>query len=471
MLGGFDGTILMVKVDSKGVASKAIHASATAAAAKAPVTGGKPAPAAKVFSLDTYAGGIVAGLSDKSVSIFDSKLAIVKSLKFAFKVTAVHVRGRDLLVGTQGGQVFEIPGALDAGVEGGPVEGRFEPLTHGHMEGELWALALSRSSKGGAGEAGAARLSRAWTAGEDNQLLLWDLRSHRLERRGVLNPEKGPAGPLVTKASTTSTFPQNQCARALALSPDEAHLAAGTNDGALTVFDAHSLEPIVRVDLNHTGQRHVVGQEGNWIQTMAYSPNGHLLAVGTHGSAIVILDVQHKYKVLSTITSHHSFLTHMDWSSNGDFLRSNDGAYELLFHSLAVPSAPKQVVSAQHLRDEVWASHTCVFCWTNVGVIKEGDGTFVNSVDATMVGGPAKDKPLIVTADDEGKVGLYRWPANAPTNTHFNYNGHSSHVTSVRFTADGQHVLSTGGHDKSLFVWRVGPYVPSSSGRTHTVAK
>ena len=36
------------------------------------------------------------------------------------------------------------------------------------------------------------------------------------------------------------------------------------------------------------------------------------------------------------------------------------------------------------------------------------------------------------------------------------YRGHSSHVTNVRFIAseEGRHLISIGGHDKSIFQWR-----------------
>ena len=34
------------------------------------------------------------------------------------------------------------------------------------------------------------------------------------------------------------------------------------------------------------------------------------------------------------------------------------------------------------------------------------------------------------------------------------YKGHSSHVTNVRFTLDGNYLISVGGHDKSIFQWK-----------------
>ena len=298
-LAGFDGTILIC---SGGAALKAVQAST--------IQGAK---SAKVFSLDTYRGGIIAGMSDKSLVVFDSKLAVVKRLNFDFKVTAVHVREKDVVVGTQGAQIYYLKNALSDEVEGGPVAGRFEPLTAGHSDGELWAQTISADG------------TRAFTAGEDNQILQWDLTGHKLIRRDIITSKKGTA-PKVRKAATTSLHPQVQCCRALALSPHGgAHLAAATNDGSLTVFSTSDMTVLAHVNLNPHGQRKVTNQEGNWTQTMEYSPNGEHLAVGTHGSVICILDVAAGYKVVGKINAHHAFLTHMDWSTDSTMLRANDG--------------------------------------------------------------------------------------------------------------------------------------------------
>lgn len=37
------------------------------------------------------------------------------------------------------------------------------------------------------------------------------------------------------------------------------------------------------------------------------------------------------------------------------------------------------------------------------------------------------------------------------------YTGHSAHVTNVRFSTDGLHVLTTGGADHAVFQWRLIP--------------
>jgi len=77
------------------------------------------------------------------------------------------------------------------------------------------------------------------------------------------------------------------------------------------------------------------------------------------------------------------------------------------------------------------------------------------------------DLKLIATADDFGKVNLFRYPASEKGNHHYAYHGHSSHVTHVRFNADGEYLLSSGGHDLGLLQWKVGPY-QANGHTTHT---
>jgi WD40 repeat protein len=80
----------------------------------------------------------------------------------------------------------------------------------------------------------------------------------------------------------------------------------------------------------------------------------------------------------------------------------------------------------------------------------EADGTDINSVDRSP------DQTLLATADDFGKVKLFRYPAPQPKGSAFRVsNGHSSHVTNVRFLQDGQTVISTGGNDRCIFHWDV----------------
>ena len=403
--------------------------------------GGKPAKTfphlhdGKVLSIDYYAGGIVTGGSDCVVCVLDKRMEVSKKLTLHAKVSSVHIRDDDLLIGTMGAQVFQ---CLDYARNEHEREEELDLITQGHSDGELWALAMSPDGKTYA------------TVGEDNCVAVWDVVTHRCLRRSVVSEKKGRK-PKILRASTTSTHPVNQCARAIAIAPNNKSLVVGQNSGEVSVFDYKTLKLVTAVDVNKQGKRQVKEQKDNWIQTIQYSPSGHAVAVGTHGSVVVLLDPADGYQVKGVLKASNSFLTHLDWSEDGRYVQTNDGAYELLWYAVDEDDLceVKQLTSASAMRDVKWATQTCVLGWGVQGVYEGGQGgQEVASVDVSP------DGRLCVSGDDRGMVNLYRWPVLKGAKS----NGahcHSSHVTTVRFTADDKYVLSSGGHDLTIMQWLI----------------
>jgi len=389
----------------------------------------------KVFSIDWYPGGLVSGGSDKSVCILDRKMEIARSFSFTHKVSSVYIRGSNLLIGTQGSEVFEIINFPETDVED---DSKLEPITTGHFDGELWAMAPAPDGK------------HFVTVGEDNTVCIWDIPNHRLVKRGIIN-EKAGKMPKIRQASTMSSHPPNQCSRSIAVSPNGKHILIGCNDGWVHVLNSANLAKIVSIDLNKHGKRQVTNQQQNWIQCVQYSPSGHSCAVGTHGFVICLLDVMDGYKVKGVLKSHNSYLTHLDWSEDGNLLQSNCGAYELLFHNVDESDLKhsSQATSASALRDTKWSTQTCTFGWPVQGIFDGGqDGSDVNCVDVNA------SHTLVATGDDNGDVNLYRYPA-LKGNKKTSYGGHSSHVPTVRFTPDEKWLISTGGHDLAVMQWAI----------------
>jgi microtubule-associated protein-like 6 len=184
-----------------------------------------------------------------------------------------------------------------------------------------------------------------------------------------------------------------------------------------------------------------------WIQDLKYSPDTKHLAVSSHDNKIYIFD-RKTYMRTAIMKGHSSYITHIDFSQNSKYLQSNSGDYELMFWDVR---NGKQITSASSLRDKEWETWTCTIGWPVQGIWPpEADGTDINSVDRSP------DQQLLATADDFGKVKLFRYPAPQPKGSAFRVsNGHSSHVTNVRFLQDGQTVISTGGNDRCIFHWDV----------------
>lgn len=114
---------------------------------------------------------------------------------------------------------------------------------------------------------------------------------------------------------------------------------------------------------------------------------------------------------------------------------------------------------AEIYKDTEWDTFSTHVGWPVQGVIK-GTGFFpgqIKAMDMTDVNmvDVNDDKSLIVCGDDFGQVVLYKYPCTNIGDQANVGTGHASHVTNVKFTKDSKYVISTGGHDLSVFQWRV----------------
>ncbi|XP_041090623.1 echinoderm microtubule-associated protein-like 2 isoform X1 [Polyodon spathula] len=286
----------------------------------------------------------------------------------------------------------------------GSFSGALRPIVQGHMD-ELWGLDSHPS------------MERFVTCGHDKLVHLWDVATHQ---------------PLWTKLIEDG-------ARSAGFHPSGSVVAVGTVTARWMVLDAETAD-LVSI---HTDGNEI-------ISNVKYSPDGNYLAVGSHDNFIYIYAVTEngkKYSRVGKCTGHSSFVTHLDWSNDGQCIVSNSGDYEILFWN---PSNCKQVTSADTVRNLEWASSTCVLGIGVFGIWPGGaDGTDINAVCRSP------DKKLLATADDFGKVLLFSNPSSQPRAPSHSYSGHSSHVTNVAFLHDNSQLLSTGGKDMSILQWKV----------------
>lgn len=220
------------------------------------------------------------------------------------------------------------------------------------------------------------------------------------------------------------------------ISPDSKYLALGCDNGELYIHDASSLQmKLVKKDRK------------NPISEIKFSPDGQYLAVGCVDFLIFIYDVTKNFTLLKKMKGHVSRVTHMDFSEDSQIIQSNSTSYDLLYHSI---STGKQLPGgASSFRDEKWETWTCVIGWPVQGIWPPcASGDDINAVDRD------KRSKVLVTADDFGKLKLFRYPCAVEKASFKKFIGHSSHVTCVRFTHNDKYVISTGGNDKSIFQWK-----------------
>ncbi|XP_021107471.1 echinoderm microtubule-associated protein-like 3 isoform X3 [Heterocephalus glaber] len=302
--------------------------------------------------------------------------------------------GAELLVGT----------TKNALLRGDLAQG-FSAVIQGHTD-ELWGLCTHPAQ------------SCFLTCGHDRQLCLWDGEGHAL------------AWSLDLKET-------GLCAD---FHPSGAVVAVGLNTGRWLVLDTETREIVSDVT------------DGNeQLSVVRYSPDGLYLAIGSHDNTIYIYSVSSdgaKSSRFGRCVGHSSFITHLDWSKDGNFIMSNSGDYEILYWHVA--GGCKLLRNRYESRDREWATYTCVLGFHVYGVWPDGsDGTDINSLCRSH------NERVVAVADDFCKVHLFQYPcarAKAPSRV---FAGHGSHVTSVRFTHDDAYLVSLGGKDASIFQWRV----------------
>ena len=297
-------------------------------------------------------------------------------------------------------------------------------LISGHFKDELWGLAVCPLNAAQVDQEG----PQYCTVGDDGYLRVWGVRSHRQLR----------------------AVSMGGMARACAYHPSGEIIAVGF--GGRVGRGSQKMDGIFRI-YRATGDMAAIfeGQDTKkWISEVKFSPDGSILAIGSHDDSIYLYSYTNQFQKKAKFSKHNSFITHFDFSSDSKYLQSNCGAYELLFSNTTNGS---QVMSGSQLKDVIWATWTCPLGWPVQGIWPSGaDGSDINSVDRSPSG------QVIATADDFGKVKLFRFPCVAPDSLYSQYNGHSSHVTNVRWMGStngcGEYLISTGGDDKCTFQWK-----------------
>ncbi|XP_069172867.1 echinoderm microtubule-associated protein-like 5 isoform X2 [Procambarus clarkii] len=366
-----------------------------------------------VLATQAYPGGLLSGGTDGAIALFDTKLNRVSTLsggaslvyKTPGPIHSLAVFNDKVIVGTERNEVWTVFLPGDGGQEPGLAAAREESEceVQGHGLGEVWGLATHPT------------LPIAVTTSDDRTVRLWDLE----ERRPMATTVLEHAG------------------RAAAFSPDGLFVAVGLMQGTFVILQAEELEV-----------KHSVSDRQEQRSDLKYSPSGLFLAVASNDNFVDIYKADAGYERCQVLKGASSFITHLDWSTDSAYLQLNSGAGErLIFHV-----QKECVVDESSLPGVEWWSWTGVLGTQVAGIWhKYADTSDVNTCDANF------RRAIMVTGDDHGFVKLFRFPCTKRGSKSRIAVGHSEHVTNVRWTCDAEHVVSVGGADHAVFLWRLGP--------------
>ncbi|KAJ4460559.1 putative 77 kDa echinoderm microtubule-associated protein [Paratrimastix pyriformis] len=332
-----------------------------------------------------------AGQGSKIAPAAASRLPMIEGIP-----VAVSVEGDHIAVGTRSNEI--LTGHINMSTLA-VAEPRL--VQQGHSD-ELWGLEICPSNP-----------AHVLTACDDKTVRRWDIQAHRM----------------------VSSFALPGKARTLDVAADGTVMAVGSEDGKVYIVDPQS------------GQiRQTINASPRPVAQVKFSPNSQLLATGNADSKINVYAAP-SWNLLGSMVGHHATVGFIDWSRDSQYIRSNSADCELLFWNAATRT---QITATASMASTEWSTNTCVITWAVQGIWPpDSDRTDINSIDLHP------SRPLLAMGDDFRQVELANYPCIDRASAKKTVKGHSEHVTNVRWSRDGNRLVSCGGLDAGVFVWRL----------------
>ncbi|GAB5573088.1 echinoderm microtubule-associated protein-like 5 isoform X3 [Prionailurus iriomotensis] len=298
-----------------------------------------------------------------------------------------------ILVGTRSAEIIEV----------GEKNAACNILVNGHVDGPIWGLVTHPSR------------DFFLSAAEDGTVRLWDIADKKMLNKVNLG----------------------HAARTVCYSPEGDMVAIGMKNGEFIILLVSSLK--------------IWGKKRDRrcsIHDIRFSPDSRFLAVGSSENSVDFYDLTlgPTLNRISYCRDIPSFVIQMDFSADSRYLQVSTGCYKR--HVYEVPSG-KPVLDQATMDRITWATWTSILGDEVLGIwSRHAEKANVNCACVSHSG------ISLVTGDDFGMVKLFDFPCPEKFAKHKRFLGHSPHVTNIRFTSGDRHVVSAGGDDCSLFVWK-----------------
>lgn len=334
--------------------------------------------------------------------------------KFAFDVSkfgaspsvvglAISADATSVLFSTKGADIFEISAIDGSDLRGGPI-------VKSHAFGCIHSMDVHPS-----------KFEYA-TVGTDGSVRIVDMKTKTLLKLAQLDVE----------------------GRAIAYSPLGDVIAVGTdnkgNNGCMFVI----------LNEETLTKTNAVRDSKHPVTTLKYSPEGDTLAVGVADGAIYLYSVHDDYDLVAKCARHNAAIISMDFSTEGEWLRSNSKDGELHFFNVDDGSYQSNISA---MRDVSWAGQSCMYSWQSKGIYQLPDQ--IEKITCCGVPSLVDEKLLLVSGSSMGQVRAYSYPAVNEGLDNFRFHAHCHEVSDIKFSYDGLIMISVGKQDRSIIQWNI----------------
>lgn len=359
--------------------------------------------------------GILSGDKLGTIIAWSDKLAFEKTFQLSTtmcavpNIVALSMSGKsNILVGTRGSEILEFK------LEDKNLEKGIKKLAEGHSSGDLKAMCIH--PKNGC----------FYTGGEDRLLIKWKYANEK-------------------RAEKTQQL--TNMIRCLEVNSNLNTLAVGFSNGTVEFYDAETLAKKDRPQISN-----FKNPDKEVLSVLKFDRDGKYLLIGySHPNACIMLyDMMNNTK--KSEVSLKGKPLHADFSSDGKFLQVNTSVNEYLAYSL--PNLqPLELKNFGQLKDEAWSTQTLTMAGGLEGIYSDGITELgVVCCQVSPITGNKRRRTTVV-GDCYSQLKLYNYPC-INQKVYNRYKGHSSYISEVRFTDDEKYVISVGGQEKAVMLWK-----------------
>jgi WD40 repeat protein len=267
------------------------------------------------------------------------------------------------------------------------------------------------------------------TSGEDNKILLWNLRSKKCESWGIINP--------VEDILNIGDKNKSKC---LAYHLSYEHVAVGTNIGTITVRRNPK-------DLNIKAVSPDINLGTHPIMAMEYTEYGDILLVTNENNECYLLNVNNNYSKDQKFELE-SYFTSFDIDEQAKFIRTCTKDNKFKFYD--IEKSKEVQPDDKHLRAASWKTNTCKFSYTMQGIFQ--GSTNPNYISAVC---KAHNKNLLAAGDDDYLLNLCNYPCITENPKLKKYRGHSGVIKKIIWNSNDNLIITIAENDKAIIVWSV----------------